>query len=138
MLDPAPESSGRAGALSATLSSPAPDVRLLTVAGEVDTLTAPRLADGLTGLLDDEHSTPVVDLADVAFLASSGLAVLIRAAHRATEQGRPLHLVATSRAVTRPLEVTGSDRLFEMHGGLEEVLTGVAGGGSGPVPGGAD
>jgi anti-sigma B factor antagonist len=107
-------------------------VRLLTVQGEVDTLTAPRLAEGLSGLLDDERSTPVVDLAGVSFLASSGLAVLIRAAHRASEQGRALHIVATSRAVTRPLEVTGSDRLFEMHGGLEEVFPGVARDGSGP------
>ena len=48
----------------------------------------------------------VVDLSDVTFLASSGLAVLIRAAHRADD--RRLRIVATARAVRRPLEITGS------------------------------
>ncbi len=96
---------------------------MLTVGGEVDTLTAAQLADGLTQLLGDPaDDTAVVDLTGVTFLASSGLAVLIRAAHRATEQGRPLHLVAAARAVTRPLEVTGSDQLFEMHTAMDDVL----------------
>ncbi|MCW0213144.1 MAG: STAS domain-containing protein [Pseudonocardia sp.] len=111
---------------------------MLTVEGEVDTLTAPHLADGLTRLLDDERSVPVVDLAEVSFLASSGLAVLIHAAHRATGQGRTLHVVATSRSVTRPLEITGSDRLFEMHADPAEVLGLGGGAGSGPRPPEAD
>ncbi|MHA6796350.1 STAS domain-containing protein [Pseudonocardia bannensis] len=126
LLDPAPprDPSGRAGRdLETRLLRPRGGVVVLAVGGEVDTLTAPQLADDLTQLLDDDAAgTAVVDLTHVSFLASSGLAVLIRAAHRATDQGRPLHLVATARAVTRPLEVTGSDQLFEMHTTVDDVL----------------
>nr|WP_239028918.1 STAS domain-containing protein [Pseudonocardia acidicola] len=124
MLDPiSRDPSGPVGGLHVHLSRPRPDVVLLSVGGEVDTLTAPELAHGLTELLDtDAAATAVVDLGEVSFLASSGLAVLIRAAHRAEGQERRLHLVAGSRAVTRPLEVTGSDQLFDMHPALDDVL----------------
>jgi anti-sigma B factor antagonist len=64
----------------------------------------------------------VVDLSGVTFLASSGLAVLIRAAHRATEQNRRVRLVAPTRAVTRPLELTGADQLFVLHAAVDDAL----------------
>jgi anti-sigma B factor antagonist len=63
-----------------------------------------------------------VDLSGVTFLASSGLAVLIRAAHRSTEQNRRLRLVAATRAVTRPLELTGADQLFVLHADVDAAL----------------
>ncbi|MFR9803985.1 STAS domain-containing protein [Pseudonocardia sp. RS010] len=104
-------------------------MHVLVVDGEVDTLTAPALAEALGGLLEAEpvHAVAAVDLAGVGFLASSGLAVLIRAAHRAEAQGRALHLLGGSRAVTRPLEVTGSDQLFTLLPGLDELLARVDG-----------
>jgi anti-sigma B factor antagonist len=57
----------------------------------------------------------VADLDGVTFLASSGLAVLIQAAHRAERSRRKLRLVASGRQVRRPLAITGTDQLFELH-----------------------
>ena len=65
----------------------------------------------------------VIDLGGVTFLASSGLAVLIRAAHRAEEDGVRLRLVASTRPVRRPLEVTGADQLFEIHPDADTAVT---------------
>ncbi|GAA1846424.1 hypothetical protein GCM10009836_27490 [Pseudonocardia ailaonensis] len=115
---------GSANTLVTELTRPAAGVVLLVVEGEVDTLTAPALGEALTGLVatDPESATVAVDLSGVGFLASSGLAALIHAAHRAGAQGRALHLVGGSRAVTRPLEVTGSDRLFTLHADLSALL----------------
>ena len=62
-----------------------------------------------------DGSGVVVDLTGVTFLASSGLAVLIGGARRLTELGGRLRLVAASRSVTRPLQVTGADALFDIH-----------------------
>jgi anti-sigma B factor antagonist len=106
-----------AGGLDVHLDRSTPSVLLLRVAGEIDTLTAPMLEEALGELLAAEPADALVavELAGVGFLASSGLAALIRAAHRAEAQGRELHLVGGSRAVTRPLQVTGSDRLFVLH-----------------------
>ena len=58
------------------------------------------------------------------FLASSGLAVLIQAAHRVDARDARLRLVVTTRAVRRPLEVTGTDQLFDMHSDVPSATGG--------------
>ncbi|MBN9735479.1 anti-sigma factor antagonist [Pseudonocardia sp. P1] len=101
-----------------TFSSPRRGLTVLTVRGEVDTLTAPRLGVALDELLDrpangdGDDRDVAVDLEGVTFLASSGLGVLIHTARRAARDDRRLYVVATNRAVLRPLEVTGSAQLF--------------------------
>jgi anti-sigma B factor antagonist len=102
-------------ALDTTLATPRAGVALLTVAGEVDTVTAPHLGLALDRLLQEPGDVLVADLTGITFLASSGLAVLIQAAHRADGTGRRLRLVATGRQVRRPLEITGTDQLFDLH-----------------------
>jgi anti-sigma B factor antagonist len=124
MLEPAPHGASAAGSedtgepLGTTVVRPRAGTAVLAVEGEVDTLTAPQLEAALSALLDDPDPVLVVDLGGVTFLASSGLAVLIRAAHRAEAGGRRLRLVASSRAVRRPLEITGADELFDVHDDL--------------------
>lgn len=101
--------------LALTVTRPRAGTAVLGVGGEVDTLTAPQLEAALTDLLAGPEAVRVVDLSGVTFLASSGLAVLIQAAHRAADRGGRIRVVATTRAVQRPLEITGSDQLFDMH-----------------------
>jgi len=96
-----------------TLEQPDAHHALLVVEGEIDTLTAGSLERALTELLNASAEVLVVDLSAVTFLASSGLAVLIRAAHQAGD--RRLRLVSTARAVRRPMEITGSDQLFDLY-----------------------
>lgn len=102
--------------LGVSFSSPRSGLTVLTVRGEVDTLTAPRLGLALDELVDrpgdDTGREIAVDLGGVTFLASSGLGVLIHSARRAARDDRRLFVVATNRAVLRPLEVTGSAQLF--------------------------
>ena len=89
--------------------------------GEIDTMTAGALEQALTTLLAESSEALVVDLTAVTFLASSGLAVLIRAAHQAGE--RRLRLVSTARAVRRPIEITGSDQLFDLYSDRAAALS---------------
>lgn len=93
---------------------------VVDIDGEVDALTAPALRSALDELLVDPDDTVlVVDLTRVTFLASSGLAVLIAAAQSAAERKLRLQLVVGTRAVRRPLEITGVDRLFDLHADVE-------------------
>jgi anti-sigma B factor antagonist len=114
LLDPTkPRPSPGPGELGVTFEQLDARHALLVVEGEIDTLTAGSLERALTELLDDTSEVLVIDLSAVTFLASSGLAVLIRAAHQAGE--RRLRLVSTARAVLRPMEITGSDQLFDLY-----------------------
>ncbi|MGR6965414.1 STAS domain-containing protein [Geodermatophilus sp. URMC 61] len=80
---------------------------LLTVTGEVDSSTAPSLREVLDTLFTDGVPMLTVDLDGVTFLDSAGLCVLAGAHRRATEDGVVLRVIATSRAVVRPLQITG-------------------------------
>jgi anti-sigma B factor antagonist len=81
------------------------DVALLAVNGEVDMATAPDLRQTLGRCLEREPPLLVVDLSQVSFLGSAGLAALVEAQQHA--RATQLRLVATHRAVLRPLQVTG-------------------------------
>ena len=109
-------------AIDTGLSRPRPGAVVLTATGEVDTLTAPRLDAALAELLGTPEQVLVVDLTGITFLASSGLAVLIRAAHRASSSDRRLRLVTRGRPVLRPLRITGTDSLFDLHTDLDGAL----------------
>jgi anti-sigma B factor antagonist len=121
MPDPAPSGSNAPVAdpagefLGTVITRSRPGTVVLEVQGEVDTLTAPQFSAAVDELMNDRESRLVVDLTGVTFLASGGLAVLIKAAHRAEERGARLRLVVSTRAVRRPLEVTGTDELFGMY-----------------------
>ncbi|RFU21217.1 STAS domain-containing protein [Geodermatophilus marinus] len=79
----------------------------LTVAGEVDSSTAPALRAALDEALDRAPRQVVVDLDAVSFLDSAGLCVLASAHRRATERGLQLRVLASGSAVIRPLQITG-------------------------------
>ncbi|MFL6140239.1 MAG: STAS domain-containing protein [Labedaea sp.] len=109
--------------LSLTSSRPADGCVVLTVTGEVDLLTTPGLDAEITKQLSgNPPSTLVLDLTGVVFFGSSGLAALIRAATVAQERGVRLLLVASGRAVLRPLEVTTTASLFDVHATVDAAL----------------
>jgi anti-sigma B factor antagonist len=84
---------------------------LVAVGGEVDSTTAPLLGVELDTALDRLAGTPgaevVIDLCEVTFLDSAGLSVLARGHRRAVSDGTRVRVLATNRAVARPLEITG-------------------------------
>jgi anti-sigma B factor antagonist len=76
-------------------------------AGEIDSTTAPLLSQHLTELLESQVRELTVDLRGVSFLDSAGLCVLATAHRRAVRQDVRLRVLASSRAVVRPLQITG-------------------------------
>jgi anti-sigma B factor antagonist len=101
-----------------TLSTSNEDgVVTVTVVGEVDTFTAPVLRSTLDSQLELQPRELVIDLSGVQFLGSAGLAVLVETQKSARSRDVDLRLIATTRAVTRPLEVTGLIDLFTIVDG---------------------
>jgi anti-sigma B factor antagonist len=85
----------------------------LTAAGEIDSSSAPVLQRSLDGVLDGQPGELVVDLCAVTFLDSAGLCVLATAHRRAREEQITLRVLAASRAVIRPLQITGLWQLLD-------------------------
>ncbi|MBB6122033.1 STAS domain-containing protein [Nocardiopsis algeriensis] len=91
------------------------DVAVITVGGEIDLYTAPRLRDELVGALEDEARRLVVDMSRTEFCDSTGISVLLSAMKRARDKGGDLEIAAPRPAVMRVLEVTGLDAVFVIH-----------------------
>ncbi|MGY1620992.1 STAS domain-containing protein [Geodermatophilus sp. SYSU D00965] len=79
----------------------------LTVSGEVDSSSAPSLRTTVDEAFAAGAREITVDLDAVTFLDSAGLCVLAAAHRRAEEDGVRLRVLASNRAVTRPLQITG-------------------------------
>ena len=88
----------------------------LTVVGEVDAFTAPRLRPSIASQLEGQPRELVLDLSAVEFLGSAGLAALVETQALARDRDVALRLIATSRAVIRPLQGTGLIDLFTISG----------------------
>ena len=65
----------------------------LTVRGELDIATAPRLAEAFESQLSQQPQCLVVDLTDTTFMDSSGARQLARIARRAAADGVSLEVV---------------------------------------------
>ena len=79
----------------------------LTLAGELDPHTAPLLADEIEGLIGSGATSIVLVLADLGFIDSSGLRVVISADRELTERGGGLVLRSPNETVRRLLDITG-------------------------------
>ena len=89
---------------------------IVAAVGEVDAFTAPSLRSMLDVQLEQVPAELVLDLSGIRFLGSAGLAVLFETQKAARDRGVALRLIATNRAVRRPLEVTGLIDLFTVSG----------------------
>jgi anti-sigma B factor antagonist len=92
------------------------DQAVLTVQGELDAYTAPGLEDHIAGLLNENVSDLVLDLAQTGFLDSSGLRALLTVHRRLEAAGGRLELRDASEPVVRLLEITGLREHFGVAG----------------------
>jgi anti-sigma B factor antagonist len=85
----------------------------MSLGGEIDLYTAPRLHGELVAILSgDEPVQVVVDMSGIEFCDSTGMNVLLAAQRRAREQGGELELAAPRPAIRKVLQVTGLESVF--------------------------
>ena len=95
--------------------------RVVTVIGEVDAMTGPKLADFLFAQLATARLV-VVDLDGVQFLGSAGLSALFEANELAIREDRALRLVCNSRIANRALEATELKEYFTFADTIPDAL----------------
>jgi anti-sigma B factor antagonist len=88
---------------------------VVRVWGEVDIQTSPILDSHLQQVLGDGVASIVVDLAEVTFLDSTGLSVLVAGLKRCQEAGGTLQVVSPRPHVRRIFEVTGLTDAFQVE-----------------------
>jgi anti-sigma B factor antagonist len=115
--------------LSVRVESAGPNASVVSLAGELDLSTIPRIEGQLFEQLRS-HPGVVIDLTRLSFIDSSGIGLLIKA-FRAVDDGGRLHtVIAPGSQVERVFRLAGIDRalpLFVERTRALESLNGAAG-----------
>ena len=83
---------------------------IIRIEGEVDVSNASELRDALDTALADEAKEVEADFAEVAYIDSTGIGVLVGAAHRAQESGSVLVVANPQKNVERVFSLLGVDK----------------------------
>jgi anti-sigma B factor antagonist len=98
------------------------DAVVLVLDGDLDLRTAPGLRVRLAELTRRVECHVVLDLENVAFIDSTGLAGLLNALRRLTRAGRRLHLVCADCPVLRILRLTRLDGTFPVFTSVDAAI----------------
>ncbi|MFG6121389.1 MULTISPECIES: STAS domain-containing protein [Thalassobacillus] len=87
---------------------------VVTLSGEIDAFTAPKLKEELLPLTKDEGKTVEVDLNNVNYMDSTGLGVFISALKSTKEHNSELKLVHMQERVHRLFKITGLTEIMNI------------------------
>jgi anti-anti-sigma factor len=88
-------------------------VARIALGGELDLATTPILGEQLQDAEQLDVDAIVLDLRDVTFIDSTGLAAFIRARERASRNGHRFLLVGANDSARRLFELTGTQTLLD-------------------------
>ncbi|MBR3383778.1 MAG: STAS domain-containing protein [Atopobiaceae bacterium] len=82
-------------------------ISFVNVHGEVDVSCADELRTCIHRVMEHESKGIRIDIADMPYIDSTGIGVLVGAAHAAAEQGITFEIAHPQRNVARVLELLG-------------------------------
>jgi len=87
----------------------------VVLAGEIDVVTSGRVREALIAISNSGENKVVVDMSNVTFMDSSGLAALVGPLKRFRSMNGQIVLRSPTRGVRKVLELTGLTRVFEVE-----------------------
>lgn len=98
------------------------EIAVLDVSGDVDMYTSPKLREALAGLTRGRVQKIVVNLGDVKFMDSSGIATLVQAYKEARPYEGEVRLAAPGGNVLRVFQLSNLTSLFPVFDTVEEAV----------------
>jgi anti-sigma B factor antagonist len=95
---------------------------VLTLRGEIDVYTAPRLRQAIIDLVEGGARHIVVDMGAVDFLDSTGLGVLVGGLKRVKIQDGELSIVTSQDKILKIFDITGLNKVFSIHDSLDSAV----------------
>jgi anti-sigma B factor antagonist len=97
-------------------------VAVVSVGGEIDSSTAPAFEAVIAEALEEDPPALVIELSEVIFMASVGLRILA-ATQENVGKSIQVAVVADGMATSRPMQLTGLDKLVSLYPTLDAALT---------------
>jgi anti-sigma B factor antagonist len=89
--------------------------------GEIDLESSPAARETLLKCFGDT-SNVIVDLSDVSYIDSSGVASLVEALQASKKNGSQFSLAAVSEPTRRVLELARLDKVFTLHDSVDAAI----------------
>ena len=98
------------------------DAVVIALSGEVDLYTAPEFKQQLLEVIGQGGKQVIVDFSETTFIDSTTLGVLVGGVKRLRTNEGQLSLVCSDRNITKIFEITGLDRVFQIHNTRAEAV----------------
>ncbi len=106
----------RAGMLTLNVADEG-GTRTIALVGELDLANAPTLETELEAALGGDCGAVVVDMAELTFIDSTGIALLVASLTQNGDEGRLSFVPSRSEGVLRVLQLTGIDQRLPLVAG---------------------
>ncbi len=90
-------------------TEPSPERYIVKVTGEIDISNADKLRSAIDLALEQPTTAVQLDFAQVSYIDSTGIGVLVGAAHHATEHEKAFSIVNVQAPVLRIAQLLGVD-----------------------------
>lgn len=90
-------------------TTPSPETYTIAVTGEIDISNAGKLRDAIDLALEQPTERVELDFAQVGYIDSTGIGVLVGAAHHAKDHGKSFGVVHAQPNVLRVAQLLGVD-----------------------------
>jgi anti-sigma B factor antagonist len=97
---------------------------LLTCAGRMDAVSAPRFETACTEMLEQGRANLVADLSGLEYISSAGLRSILASGKKLKAAGGSLAFCGLSGMVDEVFRVSGFMKLFRVHASATEALEG--------------
>ena len=97
------------------------NIGVISVKGEVDMFTSPSLREKLLPLFKKNVKGIIVDLSEVSFMDSSGIATLVEGLQWSKKAGKKFILTGLGTNVKNALELTKLDNIFNIQTDREDA-----------------
>ncbi|GGH87610.1 anti-sigma B factor antagonist [Pullulanibacillus pueri] len=96
---------------------------LLTISGELDAYTAPKLKETILPLVDVERASVTLDLKDTDYMDSTGIGVIIAAYKQSCKRNGTLVVQNLTPRVSRLFDITGLSEIITIDDIKKEETT---------------
>ena len=98
------------------------DVTVVSIAGRIDTVSAPELEGEINRTIDGGNRKLLLDFSKVTYISSGGLRVLLATAKKLKDPGDRYGLCCLSPDVHKIIRLAGFTSIFSIYGSEGEAL----------------
>ena len=98
------------------------DIVICNIKGDIDINSSPDIRKSFTELTESQQKKIVIDLKEVSYIDSSGLATLVEVLKRVKSYGGKLKLSNLADKVKGLFEITKLEKIFEIYDATEEAV----------------